>query len=109
MRSAIDPTKKLIIHMKELPLYLSKLPNWKIIHFLQLSCDKHNSKILLHWMTMNHKRSSIAITHYSESPNKEQDYQSMKLFEHKTKVLSKHGAIVPANIHIYMHISKSYT
>ena len=53
-------------------------------------------------MTMNHKRSSIAITHYSESPNKEQDYQSMKLFEHKTKVLSKHGAIVPANIYIYI-------
>ena len=41
-------------------------------------------------MEMNHKHLSIAITHCSESPKKEQDYQSMKLLEYENFFSNSH-------------------
>ena len=42
-------------------------------------------------MEMNHKHLSIAITHCSESPKKEQDYQSMKLLEYENYFSNSHS------------------
>ena len=42
-------------------------------------------------MEVNHKHLSIAITHCSESPKKEQDYQSMKLLEYENYFSNSHS------------------